>query len=72
MTRVVIIGAGAMGSLFAAHLARTDAEVWLCDPWREHIEAIAAEGLGVRRGGEDTSIPLRATTDPGARDEGDV
>ena len=64
MTRVVIIGAGAMGSLFAAHLARTDAEVWLCDPWREHIEAIAAEGLGVRRGGEDTRVPLHATTDP--------
>jgi len=62
--RCVIVGAGAMGSLFAAHLARTEAQTWVCDPWAEHIAAIRRDGLRVRREGAETSVPLRATTDP--------
>jgi 2-dehydropantoate 2-reductase len=64
LTRVIIVGAGAMGSLFAAHLAKTRAEVWVYDSWHEHIAAITANGLIIRRGSEQISIPLRATTKP--------
>jgi 2-dehydropantoate 2-reductase len=70
--RCVILGAGAMGSLFAAHLARTDAETWVCDPWAEHIDAIRRGGLRVTREGVETSLPLQATTDPGEPGAADV
>src|SRR6202034_1410374 len=46
--RVAVIGCGAMGSLYAAHLARVpEVEVWVVDPWAEHMAAIAADGLRV-------------------------
>jgi 2-dehydropantoate 2-reductase len=46
--RIAILGCGAIGSLYAAHLARVDGvEVWAVDPWREHVEAITAHGLTV-------------------------
>src|SRR5262249_40194797 len=66
--RIVIVGAGAMGSLFAAHLAAADAEVWVYDPWREHVTAIAGTGLRVRRAREEKVVRMRATCDP--RDPG--
>jgi 2-dehydropantoate 2-reductase len=62
--RVVVVGAGAMGSLFAASLARTGEEVWVYDPWREHVEAIRRAGLAVAREGGEDVVALRATTDP--------
>ena len=44
--RVCIIGCGAVGSLFAAHLGRAgEAEVWAYDLWREHVDAINRDGL---------------------------
>jgi 2-dehydropantoate 2-reductase len=48
--RVAVIGCGAIGSLYAAHLARAGAqavEVWVVDPWAEHLDAIARDGLRV-------------------------
>lgn len=44
--RVCIIGCGAIGSLFAAHLARLkDVEVWAYDLDQRHVDAINAKGL---------------------------
>lgn len=44
--RVCIIGCGAIGSLFAAHLGRLDdVEVWAYDPYQAHVDAINANGL---------------------------
>ena len=60
--KIGIIGAGAMGSLFAAHLVDGGAEVWAYDQWREHIEAIKATGLIVKRAGTERSIKVNATT----------
>ena len=41
--RVAVLGCGAIGSLYAAHLARVPGvEVWAVDPWAEHVEAIEA------------------------------
>lgn len=70
--RFVIVGAGAMGSLFAAHVARTEAEIWVCDKWKEHIEAIRSHGLVVRRDGAEAAVRLRATSDPGEPDTADI
>lgn len=45
-TRVAVLGCGAIGSLYAAHLARVDGvEVWAVDPWAEHVAAINEAGL---------------------------
>ena len=44
--KVCVVGCGAVGSLFAANLAALDdIEVWAYDPWREHVDAINADGL---------------------------
>lgn len=64
--KIGVIGAGAMGSLFASHLADGGADVWAFDQWRDHIEAIKARGLVVRRSGVERSIGMNATTDAGA------
>ncbi|WP_062464082.1 ketopantoate reductase family protein [Demequina soli] len=62
-TRVAVLGCGAIGSLYAAHLARVPAvEVWAVDPWAEHMAAIARDGLRVT-GAADFVAPVRALTD---------
>ena len=46
--RVAVIGCGAIGSLYAAHLARVPGvDVWAVDPWAEHVDAMNARGLRV-------------------------
>ena len=64
--RVCVVGCGAIGSLYAAHLARLDdVEVWAVDPCAAHVDAItSADGLRVT-GRAPTSTadrPRRATT----------
>ena len=62
--RIGVIGCGAVGSLFAAHLAtQDDLEVWAYDVSKEHVDAINSEGLRLTGVGEVHSHP-RATTDP--------
>ncbi len=62
--RICIIGCGAIGSLFAAHLARAgEAEVFAFDVARDHMNAIQQHGL--RLSGEaDFTARLQATTEP--------
>ena len=45
--RIAIVGTGAMGAVYAALLRKTGHEVWAIDPWREHLDAIAEQGLRV-------------------------
>ena len=47
MTKIAIVGTGAMGSVYAGMLGRAGNEVWAIDTWREHLDAIAAHGLHV-------------------------
>jgi 2-dehydropantoate 2-reductase len=63
--RIAIIGTGAMGSLFASHLAGTEAEIWAFDVWREHVDAIRRDGLIVHRDGTARSARIHATTNAG-------
>jgi 2-dehydropantoate 2-reductase len=61
--RIGVIGCGAVGSLFAAHLAQLDdVEVWAYDLAREHVDAINEHGLKLSGVG-DLVGQLRATTD---------
>lgn len=62
MTRICVVGCGAIGSLYAAHLARLDdVEVWAVDPWSEHVAAIDEHGLRVT--GRDAFVaPVHART----------
>ena len=62
--RIAIVGTGAMGGLFACHLAAADIDLWCIDVWREHVDAIAANGLLVDRDGAKRHVPLQVTTDP--------
>ena len=60
---VAVIGCGAIGSLYAAHLARVPGvEVWAVDPWAEHVTAMQARGLQVT-GLADFVAPVHARTD---------
>jgi len=64
LLRICIVGCGAVGSLFAAHLARkSEVEVWAYDVWKEHIEAIRENGLRIS-GAADFTARLNATCDP--------
>jgi 2-dehydropantoate 2-reductase len=61
--RVVIVGCGAVGSLFAAHLAQLeDVEVWAYDASHEHVDAINQNGLRLTGAGDLVGRP-RATSD---------
>ena len=60
--RVAVIGCGAIGSLYAAHLARVPGvEVWAVDPWAEHVNAFGSRGLRVT-GLADFTAEVRAST----------
>ena len=64
MLKVCIIGCGAVGSLFGAHLARKgEAEVWAYDVWKDHVEAIRNHGLRIS-GAADFTAELNATSNP--------
>jgi len=61
--RICVVGCGAVGSLFAAHLAKAgEAEVWAYDVWTEHTEAIRKNGLRLS-GAADFTAHLHATSD---------
>jgi len=62
--KICVIGCGAVGSLFAAHLAKAgEAEVWAYDVWKEHTDAIRQHGLRLS-GAADFTAHLNATSDP--------
>ncbi|HKD02879.1 MAG TPA: ketopantoate reductase family protein [Terriglobales bacterium] len=62
MTRVCIVGCGAIGSLYAAHLAR-EAEVWAFVRREDHARALNRDGLTVS-GKHQFHASLKATTRP--------
>jgi 2-dehydropantoate 2-reductase len=66
MRRVCVAGAGTIGSLFAAHLARV-AEVSVLVRREEHARTLNEGGLRVSGRGDFTSR-VRASTDPGELD----
>ena len=63
MKRILIVGVGAIGSLYAAHLARV-AEVWCFVRRPDHARALEEQGLTVSGLHSFTSRP-HASCDPG-------
>lgn len=61
--KIAVIGAGAMGSLYGAHLAEAGEDVCLVDVWEEHINTINRKGLTISSGGGDRTVRLRAVND---------
>jgi 2-dehydropantoate 2-reductase len=65
LMRVCVVGCGAVGSLFAAHLGQLDdVEVWAYDVNADHVQAINADGLRIT-GRVDLTAPVQARTEPG-------
>jgi 2-dehydropantoate 2-reductase len=62
--KICVVGCGAVGSLFAANLARLDdVEVWAYDLDRAHVDAINAHGLRLV-GAAEVVGKVRATSEP--------
>lgn len=71
--RIVIIGSGAMGSLFGSLLADDGHEVTLVDLWEEHVRALNENGLVVSTAdGPDRTIDVTAVTDATAAGDADL
>jgi 2-dehydropantoate 2-reductase len=68
MTKIAVMGAGALGCYFGGRLAQSGAQVTLIAR-PAHVEAIRRDGLILESGGTKTPIKLDATTEPsGIRD----
>ena len=62
--RICIVGAGAIGGLFAAHLAQLpDIEVWAFDASPDHVAAINSDGLRIT-GHVELTGRVHARSDP--------
>ncbi|MDI7260557.1 MAG: 2-dehydropantoate 2-reductase N-terminal domain-containing protein, partial [Thermodesulfobacteriota bacterium] len=59
--KTVIIGAGAMGSLFGGLFSLSGEEVWLVDIWKEHVDAIRSKGLAMEEKGKVQAVSVNAT-----------
>jgi len=59
--KTVIMGSGAMGSLFGGFLSRSGEDVWLVDIREDHIQTLVSAGLTVEERGKKQMIPVHAT-----------
>lgn len=62
MSRVAVIGAGAMGSVYAGLMASAGHEVHAVTLWDEHAEVMARHGLRVEGASGDRTVPVRGRT----------
>jgi 2-dehydropantoate 2-reductase len=60
--KIAVVGAGAMGSVYAALLAEAGNAVAVVDVDAEHVEAIRARGLRVTGASGDRTVEVEATT----------
>ena len=63
MSNMCVIGAGRMGSLYGALLAKNGLQVTLYDPWRQHIDTIRQNGLRIDGISGDLTIRIPATAE---------
>ncbi|MBI2502007.1 MAG: 2-dehydropantoate 2-reductase [Candidatus Latescibacteria bacterium] len=62
--QIAVIGAGNMGCLYGANLARAGAQVTLVDPWEEQVRQLQRHGLQMDGLHGEFTVPVGATTDP--------
>ncbi len=68
--RIAVVGAGAMGSVYAGLLADAGNDVWVVDTWAAHVAAIRRHGLRVEGASGERTVQVGATTS--AEDVGKV
>jgi len=61
--KIVIMGAGAMGSLFGGLLTRGGENVWLLGNKKDQTDMIHSDGLAFEEKGKLQIIPMKATSD---------
>ena len=72
MGQIIVLGAGAMGSLFGATLAQGGLAVTLVDVSVEHVDAINAYGLRIQGYGGERTVRVRATACAGELPPADI
>jgi 2-dehydropantoate 2-reductase len=70
--KIAIVGAGAMGSVYAGLLADAGNEVWAVDRRADLVAAIRAGGLRVEGASGDRTVRIDATTDPAEAGEAEL
>ncbi len=71
--KIAIVGAGAMGSIYAGLFAEAGHEVWAIDIWRDHVDAINRDGLRVEGASGDRVVTgIRATANTAEAGECDL
>jgi 2-dehydropantoate 2-reductase len=60
--KICILGAGALGSSLGGVLTEAGLEVYLIDPWAEHVNAMNRQGLKIREGSSERIVKVRAAT----------
>lgn len=65
MKNILIVGTGALATLFAARLAGAGYQVTLLGTWQAGLEALAKEGAGlIDASGHEHRFPVQAISDP--------
>lgn len=62
MSRVAIVGCGAMGSVYAALMVSAGHEIFAITSWPDHAEAMAKNGLRVEGFSGDRTVKVHAST----------
>ncbi|MHC1760102.1 MAG: ketopantoate reductase family protein [Negativicutes bacterium] len=70
--KYAILGAGAMGSIIGATLAKGGQEVVLVDPYKDHIEKIARDGLQLKWPDRTETVRLGTCTNPAEASPADM
>jgi len=61
--KIIIVGAGAIGSLFAAFLSKSKEEIWILDKDKERASRINQQGIIVEGISGNWQVPVKATAD---------
>jgi 2-dehydropantoate 2-reductase len=69
---IAVVGAGNMGCLYGANLARAGEQVTLIDVWQEHVQAMQEQGLTMQGLHGEFVAEVAATTDPNTVSEVDL
>jgi 2-dehydropantoate 2-reductase len=72
MMKTVILGAGAMGSLFGGLLALSGEDICLVSPQKDHIDMILANGLTIEERGKILTTRVKATMDANSVGKADL
>lgn len=67
VSSILVVGTGALASLFAARLAGAGREVMMLGTWPEALDAVRRDGvLLIEANGTERAYPVRALSDPAA------